>query len=420
MGRRRRVWANGHRSNTSSNVHHTGSCSALSRRSQTARTVLGLSVALWMGFGAAPLVLNAQSPLPLVPPAQLSNSPVSPDLWDTLWDDRLWDDRVAVSGAIAHSLRYLDTLPAAEVYAQYPVPGFTRDRMRRSLLQFRRVLNTARSPESLRATLRQDFVLYQSIGHDGQGTVDMTGYFEPTYTASRVPTAEFRYPLYRRPADLDQWAMPHPSRSELEGRDGLQGHQGQLQGLELVWLSDRLEAFLIQVQGSARLQLTDGGVMSVGYAGRTEHPYVSLGRQLIQDGKLPEEGLTLPKVIDYFHQHPAELDDYIPRNNRFIFFRATAGAPPQGSLSVPVTAERSIATDKTIFPPGALALIHTQIPDERLTLRPVSRIVLDQDTGGAIRGAGRVDVYMGSGEQAGDRAGLMNHPGQLYYLLLRE
>lgn len=341
-----------------------------------------------------------------------------------LRDNRLWQDRAALLQAIDRSLTYLGTPAAQEAYAQYGMPEFTRDRVRRSLTRFRQLVRTSNSLESFQAAVLNEFDLYQSVGNDGQGTIGFTGYFEPIYRASRVRTAEFRYPLYREPSNLEQWPQPHPTRVELEGSDGLQGSQGRLRGLELVWLRDRLEAYLVQVQGSARLQLTNNGIMTVGYAGRTEHPYVSLGRELINDGKVPEEGLTLPVVIDYFRQHPEELDEYISRNNRFIFFRETAGQPPMGSLNVPVTPERSIATDKTLMPPGALALIYTDLPypdrNGRLFPQRVSRFVLDQDTGGAIRGPGRVDVFMGTGQVAGDRAGLVNNPGELYYLLLRE
>lgn len=361
------------------------------------------------------------------------------------WDDRLWaddgeGDRLQLVAAIDHSLAYLSTPAASLAYDGYPVPEFTRDRVQRSLERFRHLLVTSSSAEALKRAVLEEFDVYRSIGRDGIGTVDFTGYFEPTYTASRVPTPDYRYPLYRLPPDFDTWIEPHPTRLDLEGQDGLQGAQGQLGGQELVWLGDRLEAFLIQVQGSARLQLTDGTEMSVGYAGRTNYPYQSIGRLLIDDGHVPEEGLSLPKVLEFFDQNPTTLDDYLPQNNRFVFFRETYGAPPQGTLSVPVTPERSIATDKSIMPPGALAVIVTDLPflstelavahtpgqefDEsrspHFTHRPVSRYVLDQDTGGAIRGPGRVDVFMGTGHVAGDRAGLMNTPGELYYLLLRD
>lgn len=343
-------------------------------------------------------------------------------------DDQLWGisnsagDRVALLTAIDQSLTYLDTPEAQEAYAKYPIPAFTRDRVRRSLERFRQLLLTSQSAAALQTAVLQEFDLYQSIGSDEAGTVSFTGYFAPVYTASRVPTAEFRYPLYRLPPDLAEWSLPHPTRAQLEGADGLQTER--LHGLELVWLRDRLEAYLVQVQGSAQLQLTDGSLMAVGYAGRTDYPYISIGRELVNDGKIAEADLTLPNVIQFFHDHPTALDVYIPRNNRFVFFEETTGSPPTGSLGVPVTPERSIATDKSLMPPGALALIQTQIPEAnstgQLIPRLVSRYVLDQDTGGAIRGAGRVDIFMGTGTAAGDRAGLINHTGQLYYLLLKE
>jgi membrane-bound lytic murein transglycosylase A len=169
--------------------------------------------------------------------------------------------------------------------------------------------------------------------------------------------------------------------------------------------------------------MPDGKLMTVGYAGKTNYPYVSVGRELVKDGKLPLEGLTLPVLIDYFRASPAELNQYLPRNQSVVFFKETYGAPATGSIGVPVTAERSIATDKSLMPPGALALINAPIPysnpDGQLESRMVNRYVLDQDTGSAIRGAGRVDIFMGTGPQAGDRAGIISGAGELYYLLLK-
>jgi membrane-bound lytic murein transglycosylase A len=334
-------------------------------------------------------------------------------------DAQLWgtgNDRQSLLTAIDHSLGYLQSSSAAEAYARYPVPGFSRWRVRQSLVRFQELLRSSRSAEELQAAVRQEFDWYQSIGSDGKGTVGFTGYFEPTYPASRTPTAEFRYPLYQMPSNL----AGNPTRVTLEGTDGLSGN-GALRGWELVWLRDRLEAYLVQVQGSARLQMTDGSTVSVGYSGHTDYAYTSIGRELVKDGKFTLEELTLPRLIQYFQDHPADLSLYIPRNNRFVFFNETTGTPATGSLGVPVTAERSIATDKSLMPPGALALIQAKIPDAsgQPATQPVSRYVLDQDTGGAIRGAGRVDVFMGTGVSAGDRAGLINGTGQLYYLLLK-
>ncbi len=333
-------------------------------------------------------------------------------------------DRDTLLSAINNSLRYLNTEKSVQDYASYPIDGITHDRVRRSLQRFKQLVSAARSSQALQGAVRKEFEFYRSTGQSGQNDAHFTGYFEPTYVASATKTAEYRYPLFAAPADLDTWPMPHPDRIALEGKDGLQAEQGPLKDLDFVWLKSRLEAFLVQVQGSAKLSLTDGSTMSVGYAGRTNYPYVSVGRELVNDGRFTLEELSLPLMLDFFRNNPQALDEYLPRNPRFVFFKKTDGAPPTGSLSVPVVAERSIATDKSLLPPGALAIMNTQIPygdgSGGYVKRPVSRFVLDQDTGGAIKGAGRADLFVGSGTVAGDRAGLMNETGQLYYLMLKD
>lgn len=333
-------------------------------------------------------------------------------------------DRQALLAAIDNSLVYLNTPGSVTAYQNYAVPAITHSRVQRSLNRFRTLVIQSKSAEELQQAVAAEFDLYQAVGQDGQGTVAFTGYFEPTYTASRTPDKTYRYPIYKSPPNLGQWPEPHPTRLELEGADGLQAEKGPLVGLELAWLPSRLEAFLIQVQGSARLEMTDGSTLSVGYDGRTDYPYTSLGRALIDDGIIAADELTLPVLIKYFEQNPDALDRYLPRNNRFVFFRETDGAPATGSLGFPVTAGRSIATDKSVMPPGALALISLPLPQRGengdLVEMTASRFVLDQDTGGAIKGAGRVDLFVGTGTEAGEIAGLINHTGSLYYLLLKD
>ena len=332
-------------------------------------------------------------------------------------------DRQLLLRSIDHSLGYLNSQGAASAYSRYQVAGITRDRVRRSLDRFRQLVVSSATPSQLQASVKQEFVFYKSIGKDAKGTVAFTGYFEPTYSASRTPNSEFRYPLYRLPPNIGSWAKPHPTRLDLEGADALQASKGLLRGLELVWLRDRFQAFLVHVQGSARLQLTDGATMTVGFAGKTTQSYTGVGRELVKDGKFTLEQLTLPKLTEYFTNFPADMDKYLPKNQSFVFFRDTNGAPATGSIGVPVTAERSIATDKALMPPGALALISTKLPYPnaagKLEQNAVNRYVLDQDTGGAIKGAGRVDVFMGTGNLAGDRAGYINSTGELYYPLLK-
>jgi len=346
------------------------------------------------------------------------------------WDDQIWGqtgktgDRLALLASIDNSLRYLAKDEAIKAYQNYPIKEITLDRVRRSLLRFRQLIVSSKSPAQLQAAVRREFDFYQSVGNDGKGTVKFTAYYEPVYTASRVRTATYKYPLYRLPPDFNQWAKPHPKRIDLEGKDGLLGKKSQLSGLEILWFRDRLDAYMIHIQGSAQIKLTNGKTTSVGYAGGTDYPWTSIGKELAKDGKLPLEGLTMPRLISYFRQKPQELNNYLPRWERFIFFQETGGRPATGSIHVPVTAERSIATDKSLMPPGALALIYNSFPypatGGKLERRTVSRFVLDQDTGSAIKGPGRVDYFMGSGKLAGDRAGITGGNGSLYYLLLKE
>jgi membrane-bound lytic murein transglycosylase A len=380
-----------------------------------AAVVLG-PMAIAMPLWAAPVPLRPLGTTQVPPQFGLDLQ-----LWQTPSGGR--GDRQRLLKAIDHSLSYMNTAAAQAAYGDYSVPAITQARVRRSLLRFRTLVQSAKSAQALSDAVQREFQVYQSVGKDGNGTVDFTGYYEATYKASLVETAQYRYPLYRVPVDFSAWPQPHPTRLQLEGADGLKGQRGRLRGQALVWLRDRLEAYLVQVQGSARLTLTNGKVMTIGVAAKTNYPYVSLGKELVKAGKIRQEDLTLPVLNQYFQTHPTELDQYIPRNNRFIFFAQTYGAPATGSLGVPVTKERSIATDKAVMPPGALAVIQTRLPyrdaQQTLQFRNVSQFVLDQDTGGAIKGPGRVDVFMGTGLGAKENAGVVNTPGQLYYLMLK-
>ncbi|MFN6535422.1 MAG: murein transglycosylase A [Nostoc sp. EkiNYC01] len=375
-------------------------------------------------------------PIPITPEVTPPLKPIAIGTDCTLrqsclgWDDQLWGqrgktgDRLALLASIDNSLRYLGKNEAIAAYQNYPIKEITLDRVRRSLVRFRQLVVSSKSPAQLQAAVRQEFVFYQSVGNDGKGTVKFTAYYEPVYTASRVRTATYKYPLYRLPPNFSQWSKPHPKRIDLEGKDGLLGNKSQLRGLEILWFRDRLDAYMIHIQGSAQIKLTNGKTTSVGYAGGTDYPWTSIGKELAKDGKLPLEGLTMPRLISYFRQKPQELNNYLPRWERFIFFQETNGRSATGSIHVPVTAERSIATDKSLMPPGALALIYNSFPypatGGKLERRAVSRFVLDQDTGSAIKGPGRVDYFMGSGKLAGDRAGITGGNGSLYYLLLKE
>jgi membrane-bound lytic murein transglycosylase A len=320
--------------------------------------------------------------------------------------------------AIAHSLSYLATPSADKVYAS-PVAGITKDQVVRGLKQLDEVVATAADQEALNAAIKAKFRAFMSVGCDQRGTVLFTGYYTPIFAASTTPGGEYRYPLYRRPKDLvraarpDDIAMqslpdgsqrPYPARAEIES-------SGMLRGSELVWLTNPIEAYIIEVQGSARLRLPSGDLMEVGFDGTNGHPYHGIALDLVSEGKIPRSELSLAAVRRYFQAHPDELSQYTARNPRYIFFTRTQGGP-FGSLGRPVTTDVSIATDKKIFPPGAATV-------SALNGGP-AHLRLDQDTGGGIRAAGRCDLYRGVGEEAEVRAGSQFAEGRLYYLIARD
>ena len=327
--------------------------------------------------------------------------------------------------AVANSLDYLSK-PSSRRH--FPYGDITHDRAVESLKAFAEILDSGPTATQLAAAIRDQFDVYTSIGWDGSGTVWFTGYYTPIFNGSLTRTDRFRYPLYAEPAELAKTAdgtvlglrgedgaiRPCPDRRELE-------QSGMLAGTELVYLMDPFEAYVAHVQGSARLRLSDGRMVTVGYAGNNGRDYVSVGKLLVTDGRIPAKQLNLQAMIDYFRANPQTLYEYIWRNPRYVFFAVDEGAP-HGSLNEPVTPMRTIATDKSVFPRAALALVVTKLPQPSygtVETSPYSGFALDQDTGGAIRAAGRCDLYMGIGDQAGRMAGYTQQEGRLYYLFLK-
>jgi membrane-bound lytic murein transglycosylase A len=371
------------------------------------------------------------SPAPLPKPTNIAVAPLKadnnlPSKDDTIGlDEQLLSkpgDRKKLLTAIDNSLRYLKTPSAAKIYSRYPVSGVSLDRVVLSLRRFRQLVSSSRSATQLRDAVKKEFSFFQSVGNDNKGTVVYTGYYEPIYQGNRTRTAEYKYPLYKQPAGFANWPKPHPTRLQLEGLDGLQAAKGKLAGNELVYMKDRWEVVLVQIQGTAKIALADGTSMTVGFNGGTDYGYDSISKALLKDQKITQLQATLQGVRKFFTENPKELDKYISRYNRFVFMKDTNNTSPLGSINVPVTAERSIATDKSVMPPGALALMHTILPyyqNGKLQKRIASRYVLDQDAGSAITGTGRVDYFLGIGKEAGELAGVTGGNGKLYYLLLK-
>jgi membrane-bound lytic murein transglycosylase A len=338
---------------------------------------------------------------------------------------RAFYGRAGLEEAIHHSLAYL-AKPSSQKY--FPYGDIPHARAVASLQDFLEVLHEAKTPAELNDIIRDRFEVYQSVGCDDHGTVYYTGYYCPIFEGRRERDARFRYPLYGLPPDLvkdeegrtlgrrgpDDSLEPYDTRREIE-------ESGRLGGLEIAWLADPFEAYVVTVQGSAKLRLADGSLYELGYAGNNGHVYTSVGQALVADGLIPSDELSLQAMIRYFHDHPDQVRPYCWRNDRYVFFREAPGGP-FGSINVPVTPFRTIATDKEVFPRACLAFVDTHLPtriDGQVQSAPFRGFMLDQDTGGAIRAAGRCDVFMGVGPDAEDLAGRTGHEGALYYIFVR-
>ena len=294
-----------------------------------------------------------------------------------------------------------------------------------SVAAFRDLVVESRDAAEFERRVRDRFEVYESVGWDGSGTVLFTGYFAPEFDASATRTATFTSPIHRRPPDLvtapdgtplgrrlrDGRIVPWPSRAELM-------RSGALDGLELYYLPDGLDAYLIEVNGSAKLRLPDGSIRHVGYAGKTGRPYVGLGQSLVDEGIVPEDRLNLAAIRRLHREDPSLIRRLMDRNENCVFFMDYDGEDwPEGSLGVRVTPRASIATDKKVYPPGAVAVVDTRRAghDPRADF---TAFMLDQDTGGAIQAPGRCDIFMGIGPQAEVLAGGQYAEGELYYLFL--
>jgi len=268
---------------------------------------------------------------------------------------------------------------------------------------------------------------------NGNGTRDglITGYYEPVLNGSFTRSERYRYPLYRRPDDLVTVDLASlypelkgkPLRGRLQGnrlvpyfsRAEIGDDKNPLAGNELLWVDDPVEAFLLQVQGSGRVRLPDGSQVAIGYADQNGYPYRSLGARLIELGAMKREDVTLTSVRDWLAAHPEETESLLNSNPSYIFFalRDANLDGPLGSLGVALTPERSVAVDPAFIPLGVPVWLDTTYPDGRT----VQRLTMAQDTGGAIKGAVRADLFLGQGSDAGRLAGEMKQVGRLYVLL---
>ena len=337
--------------------------------------------------------------------------------------------RTGLIEAINRSLSYLSK-PSSQNYFPYDPDGrITHQRAVRSLKALQETLADAHSPQQLDTLIRQRFEVWESVGCDGEGTVLFTGYYCPIFDARLEPDDEFKYPLYGLPGDLVKDSEGNCKGRRLADGSVVPEYYDRRQilssevaaGKELCYLRDAFEAYIVTVQGSAKLRLANGHYYEIGYAANNGHPYVSVGRLLVEDGKIPAGELSLASMIRFFKEFPNEIRFYTSRNPRYVFFQPRKGGP-YGSLNEIVTPFRSIATDKEVYPRACPAFVQTRLPGYeggRIVERAYHAFALDQDTGGAIRAPGRCDVFLGTGDAIGELAGRTLAEGRLYYLFAK-
>jgi membrane-bound lytic murein transglycosylase A len=288
---------------------------------------------------------------------------------------------------------------------------------------------------AVRGFFEQRFVPYQVVNSDGTVEGMFTGYYEPLIRGSRQPSAAYRFPIYGVPDDLlvVDLAEVYPElkhmrlRGRLEGRRvvpyypraDIEAGKAAVQGRELLWTDDAVELFFLQIQGSGRVQLDGGQTVRLSYADQNGYPYRSVGRLLVEQGELTLDQASMQGIKAWAARNPERLVQLLNQNASYVFFRETDASidGPAGALGVPLSAGRSLAIDPRAVPLGAPVFIATTWPN---TDTPLRRLMLAQDTGGAIKGAVRGDFYWGSGAQAGVTAGRMRQSGQMWVLLPRD
>nr|WP_239061033.1 MltA domain-containing protein [Desulfovibrio sp. JC022] len=327
-----------------------------------------------------------------------------------------------LKNGIERNLRYLSRKPQKSVAAKYGRMQITWEMLKRTNEEMLGILPLLEESPEL---LDERFVWYSMAPR-----TLLTGYYEPYLEASLTPHPDYPYPLYSVPADLKnldlgkfhhRWrgqhliyrhengeVLPYYDREDIDFKGALQGR-----GIEVAWVKDLVDVFILQIQGSGRLVLPDGSVKHVLYAGKNGLKYVSLGKVLIQRGLLPKEGMSMQKIKAFLAANPELVKDLLTTNPSYVFFRIDDEGP-FGSMGAPLTPMASVAVDNKVLPLGSLALLTTRLPQQgEKSKAPFAKIVMAQDRGGAIKGT-RVDLFCGSGPEAEYLAGHLTSWSHVY------
>jgi peptidoglycan lytic transglycosylase A len=318
--------------------------------------------------------------------------------------------------------------------------GFLKSCQKLSHQQWQEVCDLAKisgdlSDSEAREFFEAHFEVRPVYAKDGETLGLITGYYEPLLQGSWEQSEEYQYPLYGVPEDLlvVDLGTVYPQLKGMRLRGKLVGNkvvpyhdraqlyddQELLRGAEILWVNSPVDLFFLHVQGSGMVELVDGSIAAVGFAEQNGHPYQSIGRVLIDIGELQQDEVTLFTIRDWLKSNPDRLNEVLSKNPSYVFFqlRDAQTDGPVGSLNVTLTPRRSIAVDRNVIPLGAPVWLQTTLPNEEQS--PLNQLMLAQDTGGAIKGHVRADVFWGRGGEAEKMAGLMKQPGELFVLLPR-
>ena len=340
---------------------------------------------------------------------------------------------------ISQSLAYLRKIPEDRKFV-FGGDQYDTLHMIKSLEYFLEYTRSNPSPGDIKEFIKANYRVYRSVGRDGRGEVLYTGYYEPHLRGSLFQSEEYPYPLYTRPQDLisidlspfsdkykgekivgrytDQTVVPYHDREDIESENALAG-----KAEVLAWVKDPIDVFFLQIQGSGKVYLDNGEVINVHYHATNGRPYRSIGKLLIDENKITVEEMSMQKIRSYLNEHPEEMERVFNHNPSYVFFKIESEGP-LGNINVRLTPGRSIAVDRKIFPPAALTYINTKKPliDSAGNITgwiDFSRFALNQDTGGAITGPGRADLFWGNGNYAEIAAGHLKYPGKLHFLILK-
>lgn len=296
---------------------------------------------------------------------------------------------------------------------------------------------TANKPnlEAVQFYFKQNFSVYKTTNIDGTEDGLITGYYEPILKGSRTKSAKYSNPLYQPPSDLitveldsifpelkykrvrgrliGNKLVPYYNRAEIES------DTSPVKGREFIYIDDIIDVFYLQIQGSGLVLLENGEQVHVGYANQNGHTYNSIGRLLIERGELTLAQASMQGIKNWARNNPSKLRELLNSNPSYVFFRELpAGLPgPLGALGVPILGERSVAIDPKFVPLGAPVFLSTTEPNNS---KPLKRLMMAQDTGGAIKGGVRADFFWGAGIEAGAKAGAMKQAGKIWVLLPKE